>query len=172
LGLSTTSSNPRTIFRDIFFSISVGIRFFFFWTFVAARPRAEPSTQIQHSTSIFARHEGYHSAAWSRWAIPGMVLKWGLLSMTALILALQIAWRIKGNGGPIYFAEATVEIVASVLFILKLLMNTWLSTTTPIITMLKYYASAIVVLMLGIGIAIGNLASCECASVAFLKQQC
>jgi len=161
LGLSTASSNPLTIFRDIFFSISVGIRFFFFWTFVATRPRAEPSTQIQHSTSIFARHEGYHSAAWSRWAVPGMVLKWGLLLMTVLILALQIAWRIKGNGGPIYFAEATLEIVASVLFILKLLMNTWLSTTTPIITMLKYYAAPIVVLMLGIGIAIGNLASFE-----------
>lgn len=169
--VSATSSTPRTIFRDILFSLSVGIRFLFFWTYVATRPRTEPSTQIQQSTSIlFARHEGYHSAAWSRWAIPGMILKWGLLSMSVLILALQIVWRIKGNGGPIYFAEATTEIVASVLFILKLLMNTWLSTVTPVMTTLRHYAAAIIVLMLGIGIAIGNITSCACASITVSQQ--
>jgi hypothetical protein len=94
-----------------------------------------------------------------------MILKWGLLSMTFFVVALQIAWRIKGNGGPIYLAEATMEIITSALFILKLLMNTWLSTVTPVAKTLSGYAAAIVALMLGIGIAIGNITSSACELV-------
>lgn len=154
--------------REIGFAVSIGLRFVFFWLFVAEPPRGEKPTPIPHDPKtnilVYSLKETSHSGAWGRWGILGQILRWKLFAITLVIGVLQIVWRTVPSDkklGPVYGAEATLEIVASALFILKLLLNTMISTVAPKSRILRRYSPMIVALLINMGLGIGNVATCE-----------
>ncbi|TFK57304.1 hypothetical protein OE88DRAFT_1730683 [Heliocybe sulcata] len=150
--------------REIFLSISVGLRFMFFWAFVAERPRGEgalPSPpegerpSFMHMNSM-SSDISLHSGSWDRWGMVGLVLKWSLLGVAVAIPILQMIWRIvtsMATFGPVYDADGTLEIVGSALFILKLLLNAWLAPDETRWRVLCHYI--VVMVALGINLALG-----------------
>ena len=101
-----------------------------------------------------------------------MVLKWSTLLLVFLITLFQLIYRdvpALDQIGPVYEAAATLEIILSAVFILKLLLNTWArfsvgSTTPSKGKMLVQYAPIIVALMFSMWIALGNVILCESGS--------
>jgi hypothetical protein len=153
------------ITREIGHALSFGFRFIFFWTFVARRPRGEPPPiPPEDRDKEYNPREHSHSASWQRWGILGITLKWVLLVASISIPILQIVWRdVPGLNqfGGVYTAEATLEIVVSALFILKLLLNVSLSPLTPRWRSLRSYAAPLLALLISSGLGIGNLIYCE-----------
>ena len=154
--------------REIGFALSVGLRFFFFWLFVAEPPRGEKVKPVPYDpeTNFFvhAFKEPDHSGAWGHWGRTGMILRWLLLAMTFVITVLQMVWRLVSSNSftsPVYTAESTLEIIASVIFILKLVLNTLITTTVPRSRMVRRYSTMVVALIFSIGLGIGNVAVCK-----------
>ena len=150
--------------REIFYAVSVGLRFLFFWLFVAEPPRGEivKHTPFDPFANFFV--EEMHSGAWGRWGIPGLILKWTLLAVTFTIGILQMIWRIVPSAnmfGPVYGADAAMEIVISALFVIKLLLNTLITPITPRSKTLRRYATMIIALVINLGLGVGNIAICE-----------
>ncbi|KAG7099349.1 hypothetical protein E1B28_001205 [Marasmius oreades] len=142
---------------EVGFSISVGLRFLFFWKFVAERPRGEPPP-LGPALYTYSPREQAHSASWKRWGFLGLVLKWSLLLATLALPILQILWRIVFRTyGPVYLVESTMQIIISALFVLKLLLNMFLS---PVISRWKTMVpnlAPFLALMLNLAIGIGSL---------------
>lgn len=91
-------------------------------------------------------------------------MKWTSLGLTLSIPILQIIWRnlrVFDRSGPVYLAETTIEIVAAVLFILKLILNIYLSRVTPRPRILRFYLAPISALLITLAVAIGNAIYCE-----------
>lgn len=159
LGINTASVSGLITAREVFFAFSDGLRFLFYWGFVAAIPLGET---IPENTVI-------HSGSWQRWGLLGKMLKWLTLLLVLLITIFQLVYRdvaTLAKLGPIYETEATLEIIVSAVFILKLLLNTWArvpSGTTMMPTkgaMLVQYAPMIVALLFSLWIAVGNAILC------------
>ncbi|OJT09497.1 hypothetical protein TRAPUB_14031 [Trametes pubescens] len=154
LGLNTAGVSGLITAREVFFACSDGLRFLFYWGFVAAIPLGET---IPENTVI-------HSGSWQRWGLLGQMLKWATLLLVLLITIFQLVYRdvaTLAKLGPIYETEATLEIIVSAVFILKLLLNTWArvpsGTTMPTKgAMLVQYAPMIVALFFSLWIAVGN----------------
>lgn len=157
LGQDLNSVMGLIIVREIGFSFSVGLRFFFFWFFVAQPPSGEQDIPGD-----------MHSGSWGRWGGLGMVLKWGMAMVCVVIPILQILDRIvtplhKFSG--VYEVEGTMEIVASAVFILKLGLNTYLAVLStpkgePKWKSLQGYVAVILALVLSAAIGVGNVALC------------
>ena len=145
--------------REIFYSFAAGLRFLFYWGFVAMIPLGET---IPEGNTL-------HSGSWRRWGVTGMILKWSTLLLTVVMTILQIVYRdvpSLAQIGPVYEAEAALEIILSAVFILKILLNTWArypagSTTQTKGKMLVQYAPMIVALLFSLWIAVGNAILCE-----------
>lgn len=147
--------------RELLFAVSVGLRFLFFWLFVAEPPRGEAveSTPFDPIANLFTFTEK-HSGAWGRWGITGIFLKLALLAVSFIIGILQIIWRVVPSDnrlGPVYDTEAAMEIIASVLFIVKLLLNSLITPVTPQSKTLRTYAAMIFALLINLGLGIGNI---------------
>lgn len=141
--------------REVLLGLATAMRYLYLWTFVARRPAAEPSLDAP---------EGLHSGAWKRWGIIGLVLKWVLFAAVLDVAILQILWRAVpnlGNSGPVYLADASIQIVASALLIAKLGANTWITPVIPRGRVMRDYALPIAAILFGMGVAIGNLATCK-----------
>jgi hypothetical protein len=150
--------------REILFAVSVGLRFFFFWLFVAEPPRGEIARTAPSDPIAKLFNEEKHSGAWGRWGITGILLKWVLLGITVAIGVLQIIWRVVPSDnqlGPVYGAEAAMEIIASALFVVKLLLNTLITPVTPRSKTLRRYVAMIFALFVNLGLGVGNVATCE-----------
>ena len=145
--------------REVFYSFANGLRLLFYWGFVAMIPVGET---IPEGNKM-------HSGSWRRWGLMGVVLKWSTLLIVLLTTILQLVFRDVAaleQIGPVYEAEATLEIILSAVFILKLLLNTWArfsvgSTTPSKGKMLIQYAPIIVSLLFSLWIAVGNVILCE-----------
>ncbi|KAF9270356.1 hypothetical protein L218DRAFT_29755 [Marasmius fiardii PR-910] len=143
--------------REVGFSISVGLRFLFFWKFVAERPRGEPPP-LGPSLYTYNPWEQSHSASWKRWGYLGLFLKWSLLLATLALPILQILWRIVFRTiGPVYLVESTMQIVISALFMMKLLLNIFLSPVFPRSKAVASNLAPFLALGLNLGIGIGSL---------------
>lgn len=152
--------------REIGLALSFGFRYLFLWSFVSERPRGEPPPlrAPPGDSGRFDVRNDFHSADWRRWGILGLILKWSLLAQVIAIALMQIIWRTvktQDQYGPLYMAEATVQIVASALFLMKLKLNIFLSPFTPLWRPLRYFAAPMVATLISIGIGIGNLDFCE-----------
>lgn len=148
--------------REIGFGISIGLRFFFFWLFVAEPPREEYIAESQ--PSLFSFKEPTHSGAWGRWGLGGVILKYSLLAIVFIIGIFQIDWRVApgdNKTGAVYGAEATMEIVASALFIFKLVSNTYITPVQPVSRVLQGYTAIFIALLINLGLGIGNVATCK-----------
>ena len=108
----------------------------------------------------------------------GLVLKWSTLFLVLLITLFQLIYRnvpALNQIGPVYEAAATLEIILSAVFILKLLLNTWArfsvgSTMPSRGKMLVQYAPIIVSLLFSLWIALGNVILCESYSFSPLRR--
>lgn len=174
LGIDLTTVTGLIVAREIGFSVSVGLRFFFYWLYVAEPPRGEIVTPMplspEATTFALGFKDGTHSGAWGRWGFIGVFLKWALLGITIVIGILQIIWRIVPADnllGGVYAAEAALEIVVSALFILKLVLNIILTHVSPRSKVVKWYAAIAFALLINAGVGIGNVTYCE--SIWFLS---
>jgi len=150
--------------REILFAVSVGLRFFFFWIFVAEPPRGETVQAAPHDPIAKLLTEQKHSGAWGSWGITGIFLKWVLLAICFTIGVLQIIWRVVPSDnqlGPVYGAETAMEIIASALFVIKLLLNTVITPVTPRSKTFRRYTAMFFALLINLGLGIGNVITCK-----------
>jgi hypothetical protein len=150
--------------REVGLALSVGFLYLFLWCLVAECPRGEEPASYDLKVGYRPRDHA-HSASWKRWGILGLLLKWSLLGLSFSIPILQIAWRVSAPDvrfGSVYIAEATIEVVVSALFILKLFLNMFLSPLTPWWRPVRSSAAPTVALLISGGLGIGNLASRKC----------
>ena len=167
--LDISSVEVLIILREISHALSFGMRYLFFWSFVQEAPRGElpfvPMQDDRRPNFISLSSESVaHSGDWARLKLIGIFLKWALLLLAVAVLVLQILWRLANalkNYGPVYVTEAGIEIGLSAAFILKLVVNTFLSPLAPRWHTLRDYSPVILALLLGMGVAIGNLVCCE-----------
>ncbi|ESK98332.1 hypothetical protein Moror_82 [Moniliophthora roreri MCA 2997] len=144
--------------REVGFSLSVGFRFLFFWTYIAERPRGEPPPSNLNDPKFYNAQEYAHSASWERWGVLGFLLKWSLLIGSLAIPILQIIWRIAFRKfATLYMVESTVEIIISALFILKIFLNIFLSSLTPWWRPFGPYAAPLLALAINLASGIGQL---------------
>ncbi|KAI0034306.1 hypothetical protein K488DRAFT_84155 [Vararia minispora EC-137] len=166
-GPSTSTLNALVNARDIFLSLGAGARFFAFWAIVSQCPRGEicrtgpqyPSSTTQ--TFLSFDSSTVHAGSWMRWGIIGILLKWGTAATAISIALLQILWRTidsLDNPGAVYAVENGLEIVVSVVFIIKMLLNSAIAETLTSWQMLLQYSPIISSLAVNIGLGIGNLA--------------
>ncbi|KAI4523529.1 hypothetical protein K525DRAFT_236754 [Schizophyllum commune Loenen D] len=150
--------------REIFLAISTGFRFIFMWEFAATRPRWDPVPRAADSIQALMNQPliMLHSASWDRWGLTGYVLKWSTLGMSIVIPVLQIVWRITtDHPTAIYVAEGTLEITASSIFILKLLLNTAFAPPNQTGTAFLWYMVPLAAFFLFMTIGVINLIYCE-----------
>lgn len=167
--LDVSSVEVLIILREISHAISFVMRYFFFWAFVQEPPRGElpfvPMQNDRRPNFISLSSESVvHSGDWARLKLLGIFLKWALLLLAVAVLVLQILWRLVNafkNYGPIYITEAGIEIGLSAAFMLKLVVNTFLSPLAPRWHTLRDYSPVILALLIGMSVAIGNLWCCE-----------
>ncbi|KAF8475429.1 hypothetical protein JB92DRAFT_3134555 [Gautieria morchelliformis] len=161
---NVSSVLPLLVGREIILSISIGIRFLFFWAFVSRPPRGErcvrPRNDLQEQRPSFLPLESdIHSGSWVRLGYAGDLLKYSLLLAVLFIPILQILWRVVGDFskfGPVYDADSALEIAISVLVIIKLFMNAWLSPLAPQWKTIRDYSPVISASLIGLGVAVGN----------------
>lgn len=131
LNLNVSSVQILIVLRELSHSLSFGLRFLFFWAFVAEPPRGElpfvsvTDTRRPNFISLDS-DEIIHSGSWVRWRLAGVLIKWLLLILVIAITTLQIIWRLVtalDDFGPVYFTDAGIQIGLSSVFILKLLYN-------------------------------------------------
>jgi len=108
--------------------------------------------------------DGMHSGAWKRWGTYGLILKWTLFAAVLDVGVLQILWRVVPNlenVGPVYLADCAIEIVASALLVIKLGANVWITPVLPRWRVIRGYMLPALAILLGMGVAIGNLTYCK-----------
>ncbi|KAL5495471.1 hypothetical protein ACEPAI_934 [Sanghuangporus weigelae] len=163
--LEISSVEVLIILREITHALSFGMRYLFFWAFVAEPPRGElpfvPMQDDRRPNFISLSSDSVlHSGDWARLKLIGIFLKWALLLLVVAVLTLQILWRLVNafqDFGPVYVTDAGIEIGLSVAFILKLVINAFISPLAPRWHTLRDYSPVILALLFGMGVAIGNL---------------
>jgi hypothetical protein len=159
---------PLLIARELTLSMSIGIRFLFFWTFVLQPPRGEHRLLSKVDSpdskpSFLWLGSDIHSGSWARWGYAGGLLKYGLLLAVFTIPILQILWRVVADFsriGPVYNADSSLEIAISALFVVKLFVNVWLSPLIPRWKTIRDYLPAFSALFIGLGVGVGNILCC------------
>ncbi|KAI0051748.1 hypothetical protein FA95DRAFT_1675771 [Auriscalpium vulgare] len=156
------------IAREVFFAVATGVRFMYFWAFVAQCPRGEmvlkrnsPTGRRSLSALSFHSQRSLHSGDWQRWGIVGLVLQWVLMGIAVAIALLQILWRTLDSfhhQGPVYAVESALEIIASALLISKLLLNCMIAETPSRWGTFFQYSPIFVALIINAGLGSGNLA--------------
>lgn len=152
LGLQLDSVQSLIKTREIGYALSNSLRFIFFWIFVAEPPKAERDTPNARA--------GAHSGSWNAWGFIGMGLRWLTLCLALVVFALQVVWRLGNKSNEfttVYSAESAIEVILSVLFALKLLLNCIHCTAASKWTCILEYLGFIVSLIFGIGFGIANL---------------
>lgn len=162
--LTQVTAQPSITAREILLGLSLGLRFLFYWLYVSEPPIGEPqSPSFQHQWNKFltlSSQDNIHSGNWARWGVSGSFTKVALLATIPAITALQITWRVIQRYhiyGPVYAANVTLEVVVSVLLLLKLLFNTLPTSSIARSHTFGEYGFPILALMLNIGISAGNL---------------
>lgn len=155
------------ISREIAYALSFGLRFLWFWGFVACKP---PASAPQDKRT--------HSGSWERWGLVGTVLRWVILPAILALTSLQILYRVYtpfAQYGPIYEAEGTLQITLSAVFILKLLLNAHVvsldSPSSSSSRTFLCYLPVLVSLLINLGIGVGNILDCKSDGVVFRDEE-
>ena len=141
--------------REALSSIASGLRFLYFWAFVAQAPLCE------QSSASFLR---LHSGSWLHWGLTGAVLRWSTLLASVSIFILQTLWRLVQSlrkFGPVYDVENAFEIMTSGVFIIKLILNAMIVEEPCRRQTLWQYSMALSALLINMGLGIGNLLDCK-----------
>jgi hypothetical protein len=105
-----------------------------------------------------------HSGSWLHWGLTGTVLRWSTLVASLSILVLQALWRLVPSldrFGPVYDVESALEITASGIYIIKLILNALIVDESCQRQTLWQYSTAFFALVINAGIGIGNLLRCK-----------
>lgn len=168
-GLDTSSVTIYMDFREVFFALSIALRYVSFWLFIAEPPRGElpllplPDDRRPNFISLESQTE-LHSSSWRRYSYLGPFIQWKMFVAIVAVLVLQLLWRLISKFhtfGPIYFVEEGLQIALSTVFILKLFANAIMSPLTPRWKTLRDYSPMVLAILLGLGVAIGNIACCR-----------
>lgn len=150
--------------REVLLALSLGLRFLFYWLYVSEPPIGEPqSPSFQNRRNNFLTLSSYyniHSGNWARWGVSGWYAKVALLATIPAITALQVIWRIIRRYhiyGSVYAVDVTLEVVVSILLLLKLLFNTVPTSSISQSHTFREYGFPILALAFNIGISVGNL---------------
>ncbi|KZT06831.1 uncharacterized protein LAESUDRAFT_759008 [Laetiporus sulphureus 93-53] len=157
--LDLTSVTGLITVREVGYALSFGLRFLFFWGFVAQPPPGEARSMGN------VRHNG----SWNRWGAIGIVLEISTLALVLVDPVLQVIYRVVTSLhkiGPLYEVESAIQAVLSAVFILKLLLNSWVRWTVngdvpPTLKTIGNYSAMILALLISALIGIGNLAMFE-----------
>ncbi|KAI0932364.1 hypothetical protein AcW1_000488 [Taiwanofungus camphoratus] len=158
-GLELNSVSGLITSREVGYALSFGLRFLYFWGFVAQPPPGE----------IPPKGNVIHSGSWRRWGITGVILEWSALTATLAIPVLQILYRnvdVLHKFGPVYIVEGALQIGLSAAFILKIVLNCWARMlanpeAAPARKTILSYSPMISALVLSMWIGIGNIAMFE-----------
>ncbi|KAH9937556.1 uncharacterized protein B0H18DRAFT_1113375 [Fomitopsis serialis] len=156
-GLQSVSG--LTSVREVGFALSFGLRFLFFWGFVAQPPPGEARPE----------YNALHNGSWRRWGLLGLILEMFTLALVLIDPVLQILYRLITSLhqiGPVYEIESTIQVVLSFVFILKILLNCWVKmlvneNALPVRKALAGYSAVITALVVSGLIGIGNIAMFE-----------
>ncbi|KAH9946804.1 hypothetical protein B0H21DRAFT_383209 [Amylocystis lapponica] len=165
LGKGLNTVKGLIMVREIGFSLAVGLRFLFLWGFVSEPPPGETPPAGSRM----------HNGSWGRWGYMGIGLKWSTLTITIAVPVLQILFRdvtILHKLGPVYEVESTIEVVLSAVFILKLLLNSWVhmlanSDANPGKRVVVLYSPMIAALLLSLWVSVGDILSFEFSETIF-----
>ncbi|CUA77498.1 ABC transporter C family member 12 [Rhizoctonia solani] len=166
-GVLTSTVFPLRIARELGYAVSFGLRFFFFWQFVAMPPRGEipvlatPGRSLGNRKSFVFENE-FHSGSWDRWGFVGIMTKYILLIGTIVVGVTQAIWRLGFAFGlvrftSVYQIDTVIQITMSALFLLKLAGNSYISPLMPLWKTVRDYLPVVAAISVGLGIAIGNL---------------
>ncbi|KAG2044699.1 hypothetical protein BDR03DRAFT_937044 [Suillus americanus] len=162
--LTQVTVQPLITAREVLLALSVGLRFLFYWLYVSEAPIGEPQPpSFQDRWNDFltlSSQDNIHSGNWDRWGVSGSYAKLALLATIPAITALQIIWRViqqYHNYGPVYAVNVTLEVIVSILLLLKLLFNTVPTSSIARSHTFREYGFPILTLTFGIGISAGNL---------------
>jgi drug/metabolite transporter superfamily protein YnfA len=143
------------IFSGALVSVATGLRFLFFWAYVSQPPLCE-----QGSASFLSMHSG----SWLHWGWTGSLLRWSTLSASLMILILQSLWRTAKHFhkfGPVYDIDGALEITASAIYMVKLLLNAMIVEAPCRRQTLWQYSTTMLALFINMGIGVGNLIECK-----------
>ncbi|KAF8641155.1 hypothetical protein AX17_000790 [Amanita inopinata Kibby_2008] len=143
------------IVRDIGIAISVGLIYCFIWLFVAECPLAELQADL-----LQQRMQVEHSASWSRWGLPGIMLKWVTLALSLAIPPLHILWHQLNPSqtrNSLYVSDAIIQVFLSTIYVLKLLLNVSLSRRCLRWRVMRDYVAPASALLLSAALGVGNL---------------
>ncbi|KAF8680247.1 hypothetical protein RHS04_04624 [Rhizoctonia solani] len=168
-GVFTGTVFPLRIARELGYAVSFGMRFFFFWQFVAMPPRGEvpilptpgPGPGRGNRKS-FVMEDEFHSGSWGRWGLIGILTKYALLLGAITIGVTQAIWRLGFAFGlirftSVYRVDAIMQIIMSALFLLKLVGNSYISPLMPRWKTIRDYLPVVAAISIGLGVGIGNL---------------
>ncbi|KAG1867916.1 hypothetical protein DFJ58DRAFT_117324 [Suillus subalutaceus] len=162
--LTQVTVQPLITAREVLLALSIGLRFLFYWLYVSEPPIEEPQPpSFQDRWNNFltlSSQDNIHSGNWARWGVSGSYAKVALLATIPAIVALQIIWRViqqYHNYGPVYAVNVTLEVIVSILLLLKLLFNTVQTSSIARSHTFREYGFPILALMFNIGISAGNL---------------
>lgn len=162
--LTQATVQPSITAREILLALSLGLRFLFYWLYVSEPPIEEPrppSFQDRWNNFLtLTSQDNIHSGNWARWGVSGSYAKVALLATIPAITALQIIWRVIQRYhiyGPVYAVNVTLEVVVSILLLLKLLFNTLPTSSIARSHTFGEYGFPILALIFNIGISVGNL---------------
>jgi len=144
-------TNTLETVREILSSVASGLRFLYFWAFVSQPPLCE-----QGSGSFLRLHSG----SWLHWGLTGTVLRWSTLFASLSIFVLQILWRTVRplhRFGPVYNVESALEIGASGVYMIKLLLNSMIVEEDCRRETLWQYTAALFALFINLGVGVGNI---------------
>lgn len=166
--LTQVTVQPLIIAREVLLALSLGLRFLCYWLYVSEPPIGEPrplacQDRWNNFLTLGSQHN-IHSGSWSRWGVSGLYAKVALLATIPAITALQIIWRLIQRYhvyGAVYAVNVTLEIVVSLLLLLKLLVNTIPTSSITRSHTFGEYVFPILALMFSIGISVGNLILCR-----------
>jgi hypothetical protein len=145
--------------REICFGLSVGFRNIFFWGYATLpssnSPRIHPDDDSISSFQLHSHHRDWIDFGWLRF-----ILKWGLLLIIISIPILQIIWRLSKKTTAfqtLYLIEAILEVAASSLFIIQLILNSYLAPDTSRSSQLRAYTVPFFALLISLGVAVGGI---------------
>ncbi|KAG1889643.1 uncharacterized protein F5891DRAFT_1198572 [Suillus fuscotomentosus] len=162
--LTQVTVQPLIIAREVLLALSLGLRFLCYWLYVSEPPIGDPrppacQDRWNNFLTLGSQHN-IHSGSWSRWGVSGLYAKVALLATIPAITALQIIWRLIQRYhvyGAVYAVNVTLEIVVSLLLLIKLLVNTISTSSITRSHTFGEYVFPILALMFNIGISVGNL---------------
>lgn len=158
-GTDLGSVEGITTTREVFFAVSFGFQFIFYWAFVSQPPIGE------RPVSRGVRHSG----SWERFGATGIITRYLSLAASLAVPLLQILYRNVNSfdmKGVLYDIAGGVQIALSMLFFLKLLHGVcvWAPRTSNILSKQKAVLVSIPVLtsmLISMWLGIGNVAECE-----------